>query len=340
MCKKSGAPKLSDTERDRIAILKKKGHSLRDIAEVLERSVSTICDEIARNKVRGVYDAKKAAHKAYTRRKYAKYQGMKIAEHAELRAFVEKALREGRSPASIAGRIRMKEKSLPRISADSIERFLKSVHGRKIESDRLKLKKRKVWRNKRKKVTQLEDRKFIDVRPSIINRRGRVGDAEVDFIVSGKDGSGILLTVADRKLRTSFIEQILTVTIAETERACMRIKRRYPEWRTMTTDNDILWRHHKRLEKLLGIKIYFCHPYHSWEKGTIENTNGAVREYVPKGGDISKYSKRDIRNVEKKLNNRFMECLNFATPREALDTYRKRKIARDMCKRKKEGCSD
>ena len=315
--------------------MKRKKYSLRAIARVLGRSVSSLSEELDRNQVSGVYDPTKAAHKAYVRRKYAKYQGMKIVEHSALRVRVEELLLEGRSPESIAGRITKKEKYLPSISADSIERFLKSVHGRKIESARQKQKARRRWRKKRKKVIQLEDRKFIDVRPSIINQRGRVGDAESDFILSGRDGTGVLLTVADRKIRVSFIEQILTVTIPEVDSACLRIKKRYPEWLTMTTDNDLLWQHHLRLEKLLGITIYFCHPYHSWEKGTIENTNGEVRKDIPKGSDISKYSKRNIQKVEEKLNGRFMECLLFATPQEALDAHRKRKNALKARRKKK-----
>ena len=105
--------------------------------------------------------------------------------------------------------------------------------------------------------------------------RGRVGDIEFDFIVSGKSGKGILLTVVDRKLRKAFIEKILPVSITEL-RTCISPdqKARFPEMKTATTDNDLLLQHHKRLEKLLGIKIYFCHPYHSWEKGSIEDVNG------------------------------------------------------------------
>jgi IS30 family transposase len=285
--------------------------------------------------VGGVYDAKKAIHKAYVNRKDAKYQGMKIVDHKALRHRVEELLLEGRSPESIAGRITHKEKHLPSISGDSILRFLKSVHGRSIESVRKKQRAKRKWRKRRKKVTQLADRKFIDVRPSIINRRGRVGDAETDFILSGRDGTGILLTASDRKLRVSFIEQILVVTIREVECACLRIKERYPEWLTMTTDNDLLWQHHARLEKLLRITIYFCHPYHSWEKGTIENTNGEIRKDIPKGSDISQYSKHAIRTIETKLNNRFMECLHFATPQEALDAHRRRKKRAECAKKKK-----
>ena len=242
---------------------------------------------------------------------------------------------DGRSPESIAGRIRRHEKHLPRISPNSIERFLKSVYGRRIEAHRTYLIRRRRWGRRRPKVSQLKDRTFIDVRPHIINRRGRVGDIEADFIVSGKDGTGILLTAADRKLRMSFLEKVLPVSIENVHQAFVRIKERFPEMRTITTDNDLLLQKHKELEKLLGVKIYFCHPYHSWEKGTIENTNGDIRTNIPKGSDISKYSKRFIRQVEKKINDRYMECLGYMTPDEALQKYRKQKQRRGAQRRKK-----
>ena len=112
-------------ERNEIEILKTRKYSLREIARVLRRSISTISDELRRNSVRGKYNAKKAAHKAYVRRKYAKYQGMKIVRTPLLRTFVERKLKEGRSPESIAGRIRKHEEYLPDVSPDSIERFLR-----------------------------------------------------------------------------------------------------------------------------------------------------------------------------------------------------------------------
>lgn len=298
---------------------------MRDIAKALDRSVSTISDEIARNSVRGRYTAKKAAHKAYVRRQNAKYQGMKIVEYPALRMFVERALREGRSPESIAGRVKHQEKKLPSISGDSIERFLKSVYGRKIESLRNALKKKRGYRRKRAQTSRLSNRTFIDQRPHIINIRGRVGDAEADFIESGRDGSGRLLTVVDRKLRVSFIEKVWPVSVKHIDRAFERIKKRYPEMRTITTDNDILLDHHERLAKQLNVTIYFCHPYHSWEKGSIENTNGEIRKDIPKGSDISRYSWQFIRSIENKLNDRYMECLKHETPQEALVRHRKRK---------------
>lgn len=261
--------------------------------------------------------------------------------HPALRDFVEEKLLEGRSPESIAGRINNHEKGLPDISADSIERFLKSVYGRSIEAARQRQKCHRKHRRRGAKVGKLQDRKFIEMRPQIAESRGRAGDAEADFIVSGRNGKGNLLTVVDRKLRVSFLEKILPVSIQNVHRGFLRIKKRYPELRTITADNDLLLQHHKQLEKLLCMKIYFCHPYHSWEKGTIENTNGEIRKDIPKGSDISKYSKRFIRSVETKLNNRYMECLEYATPQETLDWCKqKRKHAPTRVKKKKGRCSD
>lgn len=287
--------------------------------------MSTVFDEMERNSIRGRYDPRKAAHKAYVRRKYAKYQGMKIVERDELRTFVERGLKEGRSPESIAKRVTRRETHLPTISGDSIERFLKSVYGRKIESERKALKQKRRWRRRRAKSARLGERKFIDRRPRIANHRGRVGDVEGDFIESGRSGEGRLLVVVDRKLRVAFVEKVWPVSVANITRAFQRIRTRYPEMRTLTTDNDILLDHHAQLEKLLRIRIFFCHPYHSWEKGTVENANGEIRKYIPKGSDISKRSRYFIRSVEAKLNNRYMDCLNSRTPAEALMLHRKRK---------------
>ena len=229
---------------------------------------------------------------------------------------------DDQSPQAIARRISRREKHLPSVSKNAIYRYIKSVYGRRIETHRLLRRQRR--RRKRGSKKSLSERTFIDKRPKYISERSRIGDFEADFILSGKSGKGILLTVADRRSRTSFIEQILNVKIENVHRAFSRIKQRFLEMKTMTTDNDLLFERHKELEKLLHIKIYFCHQYHSWEKGTIENTNGVIRRDIPKGSDISKYSKRFIEKLEAKLNRRPMECLKDRTPREVLEMYRKR----------------
>lgn len=317
---------LSASERSEISILKRKNYSLRAIAKALHRSVSSISDELKRNRVHGVYDPQKAAHKAYVCRRESKYQGMRIVENPRLQTFVEEHLYDDQSPQNIAGRIRKHEKRLPSISKDSVYRFIRSVYGRKIESYRHGRKKKRV--HPRGRATSLSARTFIDKRPTHINARRRVGDAEADFIVSGRSGRGILLVVVDRTLRTAFIEQILTVSASNMHQAFLRIQKRFPELRTITTDNDILFRKHQILAELLGVRIYFCHPYHSWEKGTVENANGVIRKDIPKGADISRYSKKFIRKIEDKLNRRFLDCLEHRTPGEVLAIARKRKKRR------------
>ena len=300
-----------------------KNYEQKEVAKTLGRSPSTISEEIKQNSVSDKYDPKKAHIKADRRRKRSKYQGMKIVVNRELQKFVDKKLYEDQSPEAIAGRLEKREKHLPSVSGDSIRRYIKSVYGRKIEVHRNKKKQRR-WRRKSKKQ-KLEDRTFIAKRPKIINNRKRVGDSESDFIVSGKTGKGILLVVVCRRLRVIFIEQILDVNIKNVHRAFKRIQRRFPEMRTITTDNDILLRRHRELEKILGVKIYFCDPYSSWQKGSVENANGEIRKYIPKGSDISKYSKYKIKKTEKKLNNRFLACLGYLSPMEALEIHRKRK---------------
>jgi IS30 family transposase len=256
------------------------------------------------------------------RRKYAKYQGKKIVHNKELKKEVDWRLLDDQSPEAVAGWISLQKKDPPSLSKDSIYRYIKSPYGRRIETHRF-LKKQKRHR-KRPKTTQLANRTFIDKRPLYINKRQRVGDAEFDFIVSGKSGEGILLVVVDRKLRSSFVEKIHPVSIPEFSRAARRIKKRYPEWNTGTTDNDLLLRNHKQLENEIGIRIFFCHPYHSWEKGTVENTNGVIRRDIPKGANISRYSRHFVRHLEEKLNRRPMKCLKFKTPAELLTAHRKR----------------
>lgn len=286
------------------------------------RSASAISDEIKINSTNGIYDSHKAQHKSYVRRHSASFRGQKIINHEKLRLFVESNLLDGQSPEGISGRLKYQEKTLPYVSKDVIYQFLRSPYG-KIIGLKLKKKKRPIGR---KKLTELKDRTFIDKRPKIIDNRARIGDIEADFIVSGRGGKGIILTAACRKIRVAFLEIIYDVSIDEVHKAFVKIQKRFPEMKSITTDNDILFRMHKTLEKLLKLKIYFCHPYHSWEKGTVENLNKQIRKYIPKGSDLSKYDEEYISLVEEKCNDRFMEILKYKMPKEKLMEYRKRKI--------------
>lgn len=304
-------------------LLHDKGYSLRAIAKALDRSVSTISYEIKHNTVGNTYTPAKAQHKAYVRRRESKYQGMKIAVEPQLQAFIEAELLKQQSPQAIAGRLATGLDRLPFASRDTIERFIRSVYGRKLEYQ-LKVLKRtnNKGRKKRPYVEPLRDRTFIDDRPPVIANRERIGDLEADFIVSGKTGTGYLLTAVDRKIRYGFIRKILPVSIANVEQGFVDIRTHFPELTSITIDNDILLRYHKRLEQLLGVPVYFCHAYHSWEKGTVENYNKQVRKYIPKGADISQYDEAYLTFVTTRLNSRFMSVISYQTPTECLMAHR------------------
>jgi IS30 family transposase len=308
---------IKKAERSEISILLKKGYSFRDIAESLNRDPSTISREISENSVKGIYDPNKADHKAYVRRKYSKYQGMKVVGDNRLRGYVEEKLVKDWSPEEIAGRLKNIDKDIKYASYGAIYKFVYSVYGRNLERH-LRYKGKKRRGRKRKKVTQLKNRTFIDQRPEITNKRARFGDWEGDFIVSGKNGKGILLVLHERKARYTVIRKIMT-------RSCQKINQYLLEmigificFNSLTIDNDISFRKHEELSKILGVPIYFCHPYHSWEKGGVENTNKLIRQYIPKGSNISKYSNEYIKEIEAKLNNRPRKCLGYKTPLEVM----------------------
>jgi IS30 family transposase len=248
---------------------------------------------------------------------------MKVLVDQRMHVFVDEKLLDDQSPSAIAGRIATQESFGSSVSKNSIYRYIKSVYGRKVEAYRVKKKQRR-----RKKVVihpTLLDRVFIDKRPIFINIRKRFGDMEADFIVSGKGGSGVLLVVVDRKSRLVFLKLLRVVSIQNVHDALIAIHTKYPIMKSITLDNDILFQKHKELSLLLDVPLYFCHPYHSWEKGTVENTNKYIRRDIPKGRDLSKYTDEQIRLIEDKLNRRSMKCLNYKTPFEVFTDYLKRK---------------
>jgi len=247
---------------------------------------------------------------------------MTVVANRALQDFIERELLKQQSPGAIAGRLATGVDGLPFASRDTIERFIRSAYGRRIEYELKVLKQKQKRRTKRPTAEQLQHRTSIDERPSVITNRERVGDVEADFIVSGKNGSGYLLTVVDRKIRVGFIRKILPVTIANMEAAFLDVKASFPELLSITTDNDLLFRRHQRLESLLGVPIYFCDPYASWQKGSIENLNKHVRKYIPKGADISQYGNEYIQFIEYRLNGRFMSVIGYKTPAECLTAHR------------------
>lgn len=316
MNKEKRGKHLTKVDRRELKILIDRGYSKRAIAEAMNRGKSSIAEEIKNGSVNGIYDPDKASHKAYVRRKYSKYQGMKIVENVELKNYVEEKLYEDWSPELISGRLRDVEKDKPYVSPEGIRTYIRSIYGRQIEYYRDKKRKKRRYGNRPKSV-KLEGRKFIDDRPKGANNRTRFRHFEGDFIVSNKTGSGALLVTQDRKSKYAKIRKLDNTKIA-TVHESMSSMLVGLEVNTITLDNDISFRKHEELSELIGADIYFCHPYHSWEKGGVERFNRMIREYIPKRSDISRYSHEYVQWIEDRLNDRPRACLRFKTPREIM----------------------
>ena len=315
---------FSSSDRKELEILLNKKYKQKEIAHVLGKAESAVSYELKNfTRKNRKYNAEYAILRAYQKRWRAKSIGKKIVSDKNLRKTVEDYLLDDQSPEMISGRIKKHHRNLPSISGRTIREFIASPYGRKIEAHRDKLKKKYAHRKPRPSC--MEGKRMINKRPKYINTRARIGDCEGDFIVSGKSGRGMILNVTDRKSRAPFLEKIFPVSIKTMENGMRRIKKRFPEMKTLTLDNDLLFIHHKKLEKILNIKIYFCHKHSPWEKGSNENRNKLMRKYIPKRSDISKISKRFIQKLEEKLQKRIMKCLNHLTPSEVLKNHRKKK---------------
>ena len=314
--KKKKYQHIKQSERLEIAWLKNKGHSRREIARILGRSPEAISREIKENSANGAYDPRKAQHKAYVKRKYSKYQGMKVVENSKLRKYIEKKLKENWSPEQIAGRLKNIEKNIKYASRGAIYKFIFSPYGRRLERC-LRYKSRRKSR-KYLKVCQLKNRSFIEERPEFTNRRERFGDWEGDFIVSGKRGKESLLVLVERKARYGIFEKIISKSPELVNQKLREMTAGISEFKSLTLDNDICFRKHERLSAALAAPIYFCHPYRAWEKGGVENLNKLIRQYLPKSCNIGRYSGKTIRKIQENLNNRPRKCLNYKTPLEAM----------------------
>lgn len=305
-------------ERQRIERYLRDKKSLRLIADKLERSASSISDEIKENSVAGIYDAKKAHHKAYVKRKYSKVQSMKVVSDSKLRDFVETSIEDDQSPEGISGRIKNQERNLPYASTKAIYKFVYSVYGRQIEKHLYHKAVKKKGGKKRGTPLAIDGRITIEQRPKKVLNRLEFGHYEGDFIESGKDGKGSLLVLVERKTRYPFIEYLKNRDTAAVNRTTAGLLAGLPV-KSLTIDNDISFQKHEELSELMQAAVFFCHPQSPHEKGTVENRNKAIRRYVKKKSDLSKYGLEYFAMVQTKLRTRFMECLNYKTPKEAFE---------------------
>ena len=296
---------LTYEERVRIESLKLEGYSLRRIAFVLGRSPNTISRELRERKVKGIYIPKKAQHKAYYKRYLCKRDCMKVAMDGEISRVVKEKLEAGLSPERIAGYLRL---SGYQISTKAVYKY---VYSRALDHHLFwrKYKKKSGWKKYRKSIQT--ERNFIESRPVFRNESGHL---EADFIVSSHS-TWCLLVVVDRHTRYVWIEKIPNRKHASVARAFKRIIGD-GFVQTITTDNDIAFSGWKQLERVLHTKIYFCHPYHSWEKGLVENTNRWIRCFVSKRREIGSVTQKELYEVQTFLNAVPRKILGFRSASE------------------------
>jgi len=279
---------------------------IRHIAEFLGRSPNTVSREVRKNSVHGSYAAEKAKVKAQGRRWRAKRQCLKVALDSFLSAFVEKRLEEKWSPKQISGYL--KEELHIRCSAKAVYKF---AEARGLDHLLFWHWNHKKSGRKRGSAKAAHDgRRYIDERPPC----SEAGHFELDFIVS-KESSAVLLVAVDRHTKRTWVRK-LPNRKRTTIRSALSALFRGVTVRSITTDNDIAFTCWRELEALLHTYIYFTHPYHSWEKGLVENTNRWIRCFVPKRRDIASVTEEEIDEILSFLNDRPRECIGFKSPRE------------------------
>jgi IS30 family transposase len=313
---------LTLKQRYEISALFARNISQKDIALQVGTSESTISNEKKRNKKSdNLYDADVANNLAAKRRKDKK--PYKFNENIKI--YIENLLTKQYSPEQIAGVLKKENKKT--MSHEWIYQHIykdKKNGGKLYENLRQKRKYRKKRLLTKEKRGVIPNKVMIDKRPPEVETRERYGDWEGDTIIGGKH-QGAILTLVDRKSRFTYIEKLDGKTAKNVENAVINFfKRTGMPCKTITFDNGKEFTNHQEITEEIGVAIYFANPYHSWERGTNENTNGLIRQYIPKKSDFNDYSVDDIIEIQEKLNNRPRKTLEFDSP---IQNLTKNKIA-------------
>ena len=305
---------LTMEDRDRIAQLRHQGADQREIAKALGRDPATISRELRRNRAGDEYYAGQAQQRAEQRRRERPLS--RKMNDPQIHQAVRAGLAQQWSPEQIEGRMKQQhaEDADRCVSAQTIYTWIEQDENREHWQSFLR---RRGKRPSRRKATKTADGARIAARPQVIEDRLRLGDFEGDTVL-GPPGTGGLATLVDRKARYTIV---LKVQSKQADHVHQRLKERLKELeedrcRSITFDNGTEFARCDRLEKHLGMKLYYADPGCPYQRGSNENTNGLIRQYFPKGTDFRFISHHEVRRVEKLLNNRPRACLGFRTPNE------------------------
>lgn len=310
---------LSQKERDRIFLLKRKGKLNSDIAKILGRNKSTIGRELKRNKHNkfNQYLPDTAQRKADKKKRQNRKKNY-LLKDVTLKEYILSKIKLGWSPELIEGRA--KQEIGKTYNYESIYQYIYSLAGRK---ENLKSYLRRAHRIRHKKngrkhhKGRIPDRTDIALRSKNIEKRKQFGHWEGDSVIY-KGHSQNLSTNIERKSRYAVIAKPKDKSAKERTKIISKKFRNLPREakRTMTFDNGLEFAEHKQITKETGMKIYFAKPYSSWQRGTNENRNGLLRWFLPKDTDLNFFTEKKLQAVQDMMNNRPMKCLNFKTPAE------------------------
>ncbi len=308
---------LTNIERNQIYALLQEDVPHRRIANILKKSPSTISREIKRNRGQRGYRPKQAQRKATEHRQTPR----SIKMTPEVVTHIEEKLREEYSPEQISctmqGSVGCKV---------SHERIYQHIWQDKKQGGDLYRKLRIAGTKKRRKRYGKKDwrgkipnRVDIDQRPAIVEEKTRIGDWEAD-LVSGARHRGFLVTLVERKSKFTLIGHVRQKIAADVTTEIVRLLTPHKKWvKTITYDNGREFSAHELINKGLNCQSYFAKPYHSWERGLNENTNGLIRQYFPKGMDLREVSREEMAFAMMRLNNRPRKTLAFKPPHEIFE---------------------
>lgn len=305
---------LTREQRYQISGLKKAGLNQSQIADEVGVHKSTISREFRRNKGRRGWHPKQAQELRDERRKNcANAQRHSLLEWTE----VERMIRQDMSPEQASQRLAL-EGGLP-ISHESI--YLHIYADKRRGGDlwrhlRCQKPRRKRYASGQERRGTIKNRVGIDERPAIVEQKSRIGDWEGDTVI-GKSHRGALVTLAERKSRYILAAQVPDKHASGVTAAVTRLLRPHKgKCYTMTFDNGKEFAEHETIAAELDADVYFAHPYHSWERGLNENSNGLLRQYFPKGMELVEVTQEQVQWAVDRLNHRPRKVLGFRTPFE------------------------
>jgi IS30 family transposase len=310
---------LSPEERYMLAALRRQGLNQAEIARTLGRHRSTVCREVRRNSTRadGHYRPFTAQERTNGRRSRSRRN---LRFSAEDFALIDELLCRQWSPEQVAGYLRR----AGRLSI-SHETIYRHVWRDKKRGGALHTHLRGARKRRRKRYGAYDSRgrlagkRMISERPEEVETRGRVGHWEADT-VAGSGGKDCVVTLVERRTGLVLVGKLKDRTAGSLSRRVIRLIRGHGgAFETVTADNGTEFHDYKRVERMTGASFYFARPYHSWERGSNENANGLLRQYLPKGQSMAGLSQKQCNAISRKLNTRPRKRLGFRTPLECFN---------------------